>query len=180
MDNWHPWEADALLYQKLMHPWEERVNRVVAWSFLFLKHFPHTGDPCAIVSISIHKASHIWTQPSFKSLSCVLLFENIWAVGCQAPVSMGILQARILEWVAISFSRGSSRPRDWTQVSRLAGRRFNLWATREAGIPTILVCLGKMLSVIIRVTILKSCHSTNQVFCKNASFSRKFIERTFG
>ena len=44
----------------------------------------------------------------------------------------GILQARILEWVAISFSRGSSRPKDQTQVSRIAGRRFNLWATREA------------------------------------------------
>ena len=53
---------------------------------------------------------------------------------CNLPGSSihGILQARILEWVAISFSRGSSRPRDWTQVSRLAGRRFNLWATREA------------------------------------------------
>ena len=42
-----------------------------------------------------------------------------------------ILQARILEWVAISFSRGSSRPRNRTQVSRIAGRRFNLWATRK-------------------------------------------------
>ena len=38
----------------------------------------------------------------------------------------GILQARILEWAAISFSRGSSRPRDQTQVSRIAGRCFNL------------------------------------------------------
>ena len=38
----------------------------------------------------------------------------------------GILQARILEWVAISFSRGSSRPRNQTWVSRIAGRRFNL------------------------------------------------------
>ena len=46
----------------------------------------------------------------------------------------GILQARILEWVAISFSRGSSWPRDWTQVSHIAGRCFNLWATREAPI----------------------------------------------
>ena len=43
-----------------------------------------------------------------------------------------MLQARILEWVAISFSRGSSRPRDRTRVSRIGGRRFNLWATREA------------------------------------------------
>ena len=44
----------------------------------------------------------------------------------------GIVQARILEWVAISFSRGSSWPRDRTQVSHIAGRCFNLWATREA------------------------------------------------
>ena len=38
----------------------------------------------------------------------------------------------ILEWIAISFSRGSSRPRDQTWVSCIAGRRFNLSATREA------------------------------------------------
>ena len=44
----------------------------------------------------------------------------------------GIFQARVLEWVAISFSRGSSWPRDRTQVSCIAGRRFTLWATREA------------------------------------------------
>ena len=44
----------------------------------------------------------------------------------------GIFQARILEWVAISFSRESSQPRDRTQVSCIAGGCFNLWATREA------------------------------------------------
>ena len=44
----------------------------------------------------------------------------------------GILQARILEWVAFLFSRGSSQPRDWTQVSHIAGRFFTTWATREA------------------------------------------------
>ena len=49
-------------------------------------------------------------------------------VDCSPPGSSvhGILQARILEWVAISFSRGSSRPRDQTQVSCIAGRCFNL------------------------------------------------------
>ena len=36
----------------------------------------------------------------------------------------GIFQARILEWVAISFSRGSSQPRDQTQASHIVGRRF--------------------------------------------------------
>ena len=44
----------------------------------------------------------------------------------------GILQARILEWVAFPFSRGSSQPRDWIQVSRIAGRFFTSWAIREA------------------------------------------------
>ena len=44
----------------------------------------------------------------------------------------GILQARILEWVAVPFSRGSSQPRDWTQVSLIAGGFFTSWATREA------------------------------------------------
>ena len=43
----------------------------------------------------------------------------------------GILLARILEWVATSFSRGSSQPRDQTQVSRIGGSYFNLWATRK-------------------------------------------------
>ena len=41
----------------------------------------------------------------------------------------GIFQARVLEWAA--FSRGSSQPRDWTQVFHIAGRHFTVWATRE-------------------------------------------------
>ena len=85
------------------------------------------------------QASHLYTR-SFKAWSgsesevaqsCPTLCNP---VDCSPPGSSvhGILQARILEWVAISFSRGSSWPRDRTQVSCIAGRRFNLWATREA------------------------------------------------
>ena len=44
----------------------------------------------------------------------------------------GFLQAKILEWVAFPFSRGSSQPRDWTQVSCIAGGFFTSWATGEA------------------------------------------------
>ena len=53
---------------------------------------------------------------------------------CSPPGSsvLGILQARILEWVAIPLSRGSSRPRDQTWVSCIAGRFFTICATREA------------------------------------------------
>ena len=42
----------------------------------------------------------------------------------------GIFQTRLLEWVVMSFSRGSSQPRDQTRVSRIVGRHFTLWATR--------------------------------------------------
>ena len=55
-----------------------------------------------------------------------------WTVAHQAPLSMGILQARILEWVAMPSSRGSSQPRDQIQVSHIAGRFFTVWATRRS------------------------------------------------
>ena len=54
---------------------------------------------------------------------------------CNLPGSSvhGIFQARILEWVAISFFRGSSRPRDRTQVSHIVGRLFTIWARPSLG-----------------------------------------------
>ena len=64
--------------------------------------------------------------------SCLILWTATpWTVACQAPLSEGILQAIILEWVAMPSSRGSSQPRGRTQVSRLAGILFTIWATRE-------------------------------------------------
>jgi len=61
-------------------------------------------------------------------------------VNCSPPDSSvhGILQAKILKWVAIHFSRGFSQRRDQTQVSHVAGRIFTIWATREA--PMVLYC----------------------------------------
>ena len=61
---------------------------------------------------------------------------------CSPPGSSvhEIFQARILEWVAISFSRGSPQPRDWTQVSCTAGRFFTNWAAREALILHVCRC----------------------------------------
>ena len=63
-------------------------------------------------------------------LSCPTLAD----MDCSLPGSSvyGILQKRILEWVAISFSRGSSWPRNWIQVSCIAGRFFTDWAMRKA------------------------------------------------
>ena len=67
-----------------------------------------------------------------ESLIHVWLFVTPQTGPWQAPVSMGILQKRILEWVAMSSSRGSSWPMDWTQVSCIAGTFFTIWAIREA------------------------------------------------
>ena len=89
-----------------------------------------------------HKEDHIlkdlvpWHLK--RNLVCAKLLQSCPTLcdpmDCSLPGSLvhGILQARVLEWVAISFSRGSSWPGDRTWVSCLPGRRFNLWATREA------------------------------------------------
>ena len=54
-----------------------------------------------------------------------------YPMDCSLPYSSvhGILLARILEWVAIPFSKGSFQPRGWTQVTRIEGRFFTIWAT---------------------------------------------------
>ena len=64
---------------------------------------------------------------------CIWPFATPWTIAHQAPGSSvyGILQERILKWVAIPFSRGSSWPNDQTWVSCIAGRFFTVWATRR-------------------------------------------------
>ena len=67
----------------------------------------------------------------FVAQLCLTLCDPM---GCSLPgLSIhGIFQARILEWVAISSSRGSSQPRDCTWVSHNVGRFFTVWGIREA------------------------------------------------
>ena len=63
--------------------------------------------------------------------SCLTLWDPMEGSSPGSSVH-GILQARIVDWVAIPFSRGSSQPRDWNCVSCAADRFFTVWATREA------------------------------------------------
>ena len=67
------------------------------------------------------------SEEELKSL-LLKVKEESEKVGCSLPRSSihGILQARILEWVAIPFSRGSSQPRDQTWVSCIVGRHFTI------------------------------------------------------
>ena len=71
-------------------------------------------------------------QTAVLSRSVVSDSATPWTVARQAPLSVGILQARILEWVAMPSSRGSFQPRNPTQVSHTAGEFLIDWTTREA------------------------------------------------
>ena len=96
------------------------------WLWVSAKHTPGPQEPERLKveqELLIRwKWSRLVVSDSFRPLDCSPPGSSVH----------GIVQARILEWVAISFSRVSFWPRDWTQVSRIAGRCFNLWATREA------------------------------------------------
>ena len=78
------------------------------------------------------------------SQSCPTLCDPM-SCSLQGSSVHGIFQARVLEWVAISFSRRSSRPRDWIRVSRIVGRCSTVWATRKPFI-LVLKCYFKIFS----------------------------------
>ena len=80
-------------------------------------------NPQQIYNIIQIKAS--WCRCA-QSLSRVRLFSIPWTVAQTVPLTTGILQARILKWIATSSSRGSSHPRDQTQVSQIAGGFFTI------------------------------------------------------
>ena len=89
----------------------------------------HAGGEIYIYIKCIYMYAYMkWSE---VAQSCPTLCDPM---DCSLPGSAihGIFQAGILEWVAISFSRRSSQPRDWTEVSRIVGRPFTIWATREA------------------------------------------------
>ena len=81
--------------------------------------------------------AEIWIVEDFSQS---VLVAQLYSILCDpmdcslSGSSVHVLQARILEWIAISFSRDSSQPMDQTQVSCIAGRFFTIWATREAPI----------------------------------------------
>ena len=85
------------------------------------------GGECLCPSLKWNKSIDL-----LRRVCCVSLFSHVrlfgipWTVAHQAPLSMGILQARILEWVAYPSSRGSSQPRDRTQVSHIPGGFFTI------------------------------------------------------
>ena len=124
--------------------WEDPLEKEMATqSSMLAWEIPWTEEPGRLQSMRVirvrydlvTKQQHILPEwLSEVAQSCPTLCDPM---DCSPPGSSvhGILQARVLEWGAIAFSRGSSQPRDRTQVSHIAGRRFNLWTTREAQLP---------------------------------------------
>ena len=124
MGNW----GSSYLYLKLLYGWSG-----ICWSVADL--------------LCIHVYVSVWYEKRPRVLFLRFLkFEEVkWSEVTESCLTLcdpmdcsllgssfhGIFQARILEWVTISFSRRSSRPRDWTQVSHIVGRHFTVWATRE-------------------------------------------------
>ena len=94
-------------------------------TFIFGSVFGESWSVCSVSGSNSVSFCHMWTK----------LFQLCWIlcdpVDCRPPVSSvhGILQARILERIAIPFSRGSSLPRDRTGVSLMTGWFFSVWAT---------------------------------------------------
>ena len=116
----------------------------VVWHSRLFKNFPqfvviHTVKGFQVVneaevdvSLEVPALSMIQHVCMISRFSRVQLF--VTPMDCSLPGSsvLGFPQARILEWVAISFSRGSSKLRDCTQVSCIAGRFFTFWTIRKA------------------------------------------------
>ena len=103
---------------------------------VFLPHLLNIFCFCSVPTISVLYWAHLCMKCSLRKWkkkvvqSCPTLCDPMDCSLLGSSIH-GLLQTRILEWVAISFSRGSSWPRDQTPVSCIAGRHFNLWAIRE-------------------------------------------------
>ena len=111
--------------------------------------------------------------------SCLTLCDPM---DCSLPGSSlhGILQARVLEWIAISFSRGSPQPRDRTHVSRIAGRRFNFWDTRKALVFPILLFSSISLHWSLKIclfVLISTCYSLEFWIPMDLSFLFSFAFR---
>ena len=82
-----------------------KVLKVLSWNS------KHRAIVLSSLTLSYYPSIGKWSEVRFAQL-CLTLRRH------------GILQVRILEWVAVPFSKGSSQPKDWAQVSRIAGRFF--------------------------------------------------------
>ena len=116
---------------------EDLPEEGIASQYSYLKNPMERGASWA----EVHRVTvrHNWSDlaqhsTALPARSCLTLWGPMDCSPSGSSVH-GISQARILEWVAISFSRGSSQPRDWTCVSCIGRQILYLWATWETHCP---------------------------------------------
>ena len=131
---------------RLLCPWDFPGKNTGVGCHFFLQGSSRPRDE-TLVSCLGRQILYHWVSRKGSEVAqlCPTLCDP---VDCSLPGSsvQGISQARILEWVAISFSRGSSLPRDQTQVFCIAGRHFTVWASREAFYFAPIPCTLKSIS----------------------------------
>ena len=113
-----------------------RNDEAGSWTQIWLQSHVFTTRLFSVRLTQLEVCVIIWIRDvGMCVLSRVWLFATPWTIACQAPLSIGFLQARIPEWVAMPFSRWSSLRRDRTHVSCVfctAGGFFTHWGIREA------------------------------------------------
>ena len=130
-DAWRDWwQEEKGMTEDEMAGWHHRLDgheSVNSGSWWW------TGRPGVLRFMRSQRVRHNWaTELNWKVCEVKVTQSCLTLCDPMEYIVHGILQARILEWVAFPSSRGSSQTRDWTQVSCIAGRFFTSWATREA------------------------------------------------
>ena len=126
---WHKWQCNLFVYLSISL-WNGKFRSLYAylsWYSILIFSVPGSSPSTHLLNWSelLQFIRLKWSEVAQSSptlcdpMDCSLRGSSVH----------GIFQARVLEWVAISFSKGSSRSRDRTRVSRIAGRRFTIWAT---------------------------------------------------
>ena len=135
---WSPGWDDPLEKQMATHssildqkiPWIEEPGRLQSMGSWGVRYFLATKSPPQGYIVQQEK----YNQYFIIAVNYKVKATQLCLALCNPKdyIVHGIFQARILEWVAFPFSRGSFQPRDWTQVSHFAGRFFTSWDTRKA------------------------------------------------
>ena len=109
--------------------WMDKQN-VIQTQWAMIPTYEEEGSDTCYSMDELRRQDTKWNK-----WSCSVVSNCLWPHGPGCSIH-GIFQARVLEWVAFSFPRRSSWPRDRTQVSRIGGRRFTVWTTVD-GLPRV-------------------------------------------
>ena len=125
------WETLPSALVKHLHKWLPTLSLLIYSFFKVNSYWSVVALQCWVSFCCTARWISYEVKWSEVAQLCLTLCDP---TDCSLPGSSvhGIFQARTLEWGATAFSRGSPRPRDRTWVSRIVGRLFTIWATREA------------------------------------------------